>query len=110
MKDKGKTKAQSIGNSTGSGVTAGGLTERKWSEEQLRWQSTVLNGINKVLLETLACESEEEVARRCLAVAEELTGSKFGFICEVNLSGRFDTIAISNPGWDACTIPESEAK
>jgi PAS domain S-box-containing protein len=82
---------------------------RKQAEEQLRRQSTMLDGINKVLLETLTCESEEQVARTCLAVAEELTGSQFGFICEVNQAGRFDTIAVSNPGWDACTIPETEA-
>jgi PAS domain S-box-containing protein len=85
------------------------ITERKRAEEQLRQQSTLLDGINKVLLETLTCESEEQVARACLAVAEELTGSKFGFIWEVNQAGRCDTIAISNPGWDACTIPETEA-
>jgi PAS domain S-box-containing protein len=82
---------------------------RQRAEEQLRRQSAVLDGINKVLLETLTCESDEEVARMCLSVAEELTGSQFGFICEVNQAGRFDTIAISNPGWDACTIPQTEA-
>jgi len=114
MKDK-KTKAQSTlakdlcDNATGSVVTAGDITERQRAEEQLCQQSAVLDGINKVLLETLTCESQEEVARTCLAVAEKLTGSKFGFICELNQAGRFDTIAISNPGWDACTIPETEA-
>ena len=82
---------------------------RKRAEEQLRQRSAELDGINKVLLETLTCESEEQVARTCLAVAEELTGSKFGFIWEVNQAGRCDTIAISNPGWEACTIPETEA-
>ena len=82
---------------------------RKRAEEQLRRQSAELDGINKVLLETLTCESEEEMACTCLAVAEELTGSQFGFICEVNQAGRLDAIAISNPGWDACTIPGTEA-
>ncbi|MBF8276069.1 MAG: sensory transduction histidine kinase [Candidatus Brocadiaceae bacterium] len=42
----------------------------------------------------------------CLAVAEELSGSKFGLIGELNQAGLFDTVAISNPGWDACKIPE----
>jgi len=85
------------------------ITERKRAEEQLRRQSAVLDGINKVFLETLTCESDEEVARTCLAVAEELTGSKFGFICEVNQVGRFDTIAISDPGWEVCRIPKTNA-
>jgi PAS domain S-box-containing protein len=97
------------GNPTGFVVIARDITERVQAEERLRRQSAELDGINKVLLESLTCESEEEVARTCLAMAEELTGSKFGFICEVNQAGRFDTIAISNPGWDACTIPETEA-
>jgi hypothetical protein len=43
-------------------------------------------------------------------VAEELTGSRFGFICEVNEAGRFDTIAISDPGWQACKIPIAATK
>jgi len=85
------------------------ITERKRTEEALRRQSAVLDAINKVFLETLTCESDEEVARTCLAVAEELTGSKFGFICEVNQAGRFDAIAISDPGWDACRIPKTNA-
>ena len=97
------------GTPTGFVLLARDITERMWAEKQLRRQSAELDGINKVLLETLTCQSEEEVARTCLATAEELTGSQFGFICEVNQAGRFDTIAISNPGWDACMMPETEA-
>ena len=85
------------------------ITERKRTEEQLLRQTAVLNAINRVFQETLTCETDEEVARRCLAVAEELTGSKFGFIGEVNPAGRFDTIALSDPGWDACRMPKSDA-
>ncbi len=85
------------------------VTERKQAEEKLRRQSAVLEGINKVFQETLTCETDEEVARMCLAVAEELTDSKFGFVGEVNEVGLYDCIALSDPGWDACRIPESEA-
>lgn len=85
------------------------ITELKSAEEQLRRQSAVLEAINNVFQETLTCESREEVANTCLAVAEDLTGSKFGFIGEVNQAGRFDTIALSDPGWDACRIPKSNA-
>ena len=84
-------------------------TELKRAEGQLRRQTAVLEAVNKVLLETLMCETEEEVARTCLSVAEELTESKFGFIGKVNEAGRFDTIALSDPGWEACRIPESDA-
>ena len=85
------------------------ISERIWIKERLQRQGTVLEAINKVLQETLICETEAEVANVCLAVAEALTGSKFGFIGEVNESGRFDTIALSAPGWDACKIPEFDA-
>jgi len=85
------------------------VTERKRAEEQLRGQGALLRAINKVLLETLTCETDEEVAQTCLAVAEELTSSKFGFIGEMNPAGRLDSIAISYTGWDECKIPESNA-
>jgi signal transduction histidine kinase/HAMP domain-containing protein len=85
------------------------ITERKRAEEQILRQGTVLDAINKVFQETLRCETDEEVARTCLAVAEELTGSKFGWIGEVNESGRLDTIALSDPGWEACRMPKSDA-
>jgi hypothetical protein len=44
------------------------------------------------------CQSDEQMGRVCLKVAEKLTGSMFGFIGELNSRGLFDTIALSNPG------------
>ena len=85
------------------------LIEGKRANDRILRQTAVLNGINKVIREALTCESEEEVARTCLAVAQELTGSAFGFIGEVNAAGRFDTITLSDPGWSVCTLPETEA-
>jgi PAS domain S-box-containing protein len=85
------------------------ITERRRAEAQLTRQTAVLNAINKVFRETLTCETEEEVAHTCLTVAEELTDSKFGFIGEVNQTGRYDTIALSDPGWDACRMLRSDA-
>jgi len=35
---------------------------------------------NEILRQTIACDTEEELGRRCLAVVEELTQSKFSFI------------------------------
>jgi PAS domain S-box-containing protein len=85
------------------------IAERRQTEENIRKQDALLKAINTVLTETLVCETDEEVARTCLAAAQEVTGSKFGLICEVNKAGRFDTIAISDPGWDACKIPKADA-
>jgi len=85
------------------------VTEHERLMEQSRRQSAQLGAINEVFQKALACESEKEVAQTCLAVAERLTGSKFGYIGELNEAGLFDTIAISNPGWEACQVPNSEA-
>ena len=85
------------------------ITARKQAEKQILRQSIVLNAINQVFSEAMQCETPEEVAHTCLAVAEDLTGSPFGFIGELNQAGRFDTMAISNPGWNVCTMPNSNA-
>jgi len=85
------------------------IADRKRAEEKILHQSKVLDGINRLFREALICESDEEVAQTCLSVAEELTNSKFGFIGELNPTGLFDTIAISNPGWDECKMPNFEA-
>ena len=72
-------------------------------------RSAVLTAINRIFRERIRCGSEEELAKTCLTVAEELTGSQFGFIGEVTPAGLFDTIAISDPGWGACKLPGSDA-
>ncbi len=85
------------------------ITERKLGKEQILRQSAVIDAVNRLYLETLVCESKEDVARACLAVAEDLTRSKFGLIGEVNQAGRFDVTAMSDPGWDACKMPKTDA-
>jgi signal transduction histidine kinase/DNA-binding response OmpR family regulator len=85
------------------------MAERKQAEEQVLRRNVLLDAVSRVLRETLICESDQDVARECLTVAEQITGSKFGFVGEVNPAGRLDTIAISNPGWDACKMPGSDA-
>jgi len=85
------------------------ITERKKGEQRIILQSALLQAINTVFREALVCETEEEVARTCLAVAEQLTTSEFGFIGELNEAGLFNIIAISDPGWAVCKMPNSEA-
>jgi PAS domain S-box-containing protein len=85
------------------------ITERKQVEEQVLRKNAVLDAINRVLQEALVCESEEEVARTCLSVAEHLTGSPYGFVNEWKAAGRVDNLAISDLGWAACRMPGSEA-
>jgi len=38
-----------------------------------------------------------------------LTGSKFGFIGELNQAGLLNTMALSDPGWISCKMPKSNA-
>jgi PAS domain S-box-containing protein len=65
----------------------------------------ILQGISRIFREALACETEEEVGRICLKVAEEVTGSKFGFIAELGPGGLLD-IAVSDSGREACRMAE----
>ena len=79
------------------------------SEDQLRWRNDVLEGINTIFHDVMKFESEEEVGMACLSVAEQITRSTFGFIGRISPSGFLDNIGISDPGWKACSMPESEA-
>jgi PAS domain S-box-containing protein len=86
------------------------ITERKKAQDIILRQSVVLKVINKVFKEALLCESEAELAKTCLTLAEKLTNSKFGFYGEINEEGLFDTLALTDPGWDACRIPDTDAE
>jgi PAS domain S-box-containing protein len=79
------------------------IDERKEAEGTLRQTNSTLAGINRILHVGLTCETEAELGRACLDIAEKITQSRFGFIGEINKDGLED-IAISNPGWEACRI------
>ena len=85
------------------------ITSRKEAEEEIRRKNASLEAISDTFKGALACETSEEVGRLCLHLAQKLTGSKMGFIGEVNAAGGFDTIALSDPGWVNCKIPNSDA-
>ena len=78
------------------------VTQRKKAEEAINRQRSLQQGANKIL-EAALKGTREELGEVCLTVAEEITGSKFGFIGDINPNGLED-IAISNPGWKACNI------
>ncbi|MHA1199609.1 MAG: GAF domain-containing protein [Candidatus Heimdallarchaeaceae archaeon] len=85
------------------------ISERKKAEEEASWNAAILDASNKVLLESVVSQTEEDIARTYLQVSEELTGSKFSYIVERNEEGTVDSIAISNLGWEAHTAPGSDA-
>ena len=105
--------SDSGGSGSPSGATKEELTrtieELKGEVARLRRRGDTLDGSNRILRETIFCQTEHEVAEVCLEVALTLTSSAFGFVGLVNQSGRLDTIALSDPGWEACRIPESSA-
>ena len=76
---------------------------RARTENRMLRQTAILAGINKIFWAALASRSEEELGTVCLAVAEEITDSKAGFIGEMNAEGLHN-IATSNPGWEACKM------
>lgn len=78
--------------------------ELRASERGTQRQAQILTAINRIFHEAITCETEEELGRTCLAAAEKLTDSRFGFIAEINQAGRLDDIAISDPGWEACRM------
>ena len=84
-------------------------TKRKKIEEKDIWKTNIMKAINDVFKKVLTCETEEELGKNCLNVAQELSGAKFGFLGEINSEGSFDSFAISNPGWDECAMPKSTA-
>jgi PAS domain S-box-containing protein len=83
------------------------VTERKAAQEQIARQNSRLLAINQLFEKAISCGSMEELGRMCLALAEGLTASKFGFVGELNERGRLDTVALSDPGWNTCRIPEA---
>lgn len=86
------------------------LAARKLAEMQTQRQIALLQAIIRIFRETPACETEEQVALTCLKVAEELSGSQYGFIGELNEEGRFDTTTLSEAGWAACNLPRQQAE
>jgi signal transduction histidine kinase len=80
------------------------ITGRKAAEQKIRQQNTVLDGINRIFSQALAHDTEEELGRICLAVAEDVTESRLGFLAGINAEGRLEDIAISDSVWDVCRM------
>lgn len=90
-------------------IVAGDISGRKLAERRLEKQQAVLEGMNRVLREAIRCETEKELADRSLIVAQELTGSQFGIVLELNTAGALDSLSVTDTGWAASKIPQSEA-
>ena len=81
------------------------ITPRKLLEKSTIKQNLILRAINNILEAVLHSSNEEDLGIACLNIAQKITESKFGFIGKINSQG-LEEIAISDPGWDACNIPD----
>ncbi len=79
-----------------------GNARREQAEARILRQNAVLAGINRIFQEALSSHTEADLGRICLDVAEEITESRFGCLGEISADGRFDYVAVSDPGWEAC--------
>lgn len=71
--------------------------------------SSLVYAVNEIIAKVGSCKNESEVAEVCLAMAENLTGSKFGFIGELNDNDMLDTTVLSNPGFEACKMDMTDS-
>jgi signal transduction histidine kinase len=85
------------------------LAELRLADDASQRQVALLTAIVSIFRETANCQSEDEMAQVCLKAAEDLTGSAYSFIGELNDQGRFDTTMVSEAGWRACKVPMPEA-
>jgi PAS domain S-box-containing protein len=86
----------------------GDLLEIKQAQLQLESYNNMLFGINRIFETVVTSKNEEEFGTACLTVAEELTGSAFSFLGEIGAEGLLHDIAISNPGWKACSMYDTK--
>jgi PAS domain S-box-containing protein len=90
------------GQVVGSLHVARDITVRKRAEEQARRQYAVLSGMIRIFRQTLTARTKEELGATCLAVAEEVTGSRFAFLGDIDArAGRLDDVAMSDASWEA---------
>jgi len=76
------------------------ITDRKKVDAKIQRQNATLNSINRIFERTLNVQSEEDLGKICLSIAEQLTQSKIGFISEIGSAGM-QGIIISDPGYHA---------
>lgn len=77
---------------------------RQRTEERIRRDKMVQEGISRMLTTAITCETEEQLGLVCLQLAEELTKSKISFIGEIHPDSHLYNIAMSNPGWERCNM------
>jgi signal transduction histidine kinase len=65
----------------------------------LKKQDALIRGMTRIFFEALTTETEAQLGGICLAVAEQVTNSRFGFIYKINSADGLEDLAVSSPGW-----------
>ncbi|MEW6112347.1 MAG: PAS domain S-box protein [Thermodesulfobacteriota bacterium] len=84
--------------------------ERDQAQQQVLRQSSLVEGINRILKKQLTSENEEDLAKGFLSVAQEITGSEFGFVAEITSPGDMKLIAQSHGAPAACTVKDDQVQ
>jgi signal transduction histidine kinase len=80
------------------------ISDIQEARESILRQTAIVQGINRIFRETLTCETAADLAQTCLAIAEALTNSQYGFITELDQENRLTTLALTEPNWQASGI------
>jgi PAS domain S-box-containing protein len=80
------------------------IVERQNAERLLLRRNTLLGAMNQVFEKALACESDGDVIRAGLLVAQELTGSPLGYVGELSDPGHYEIRVMSVPDWQAGSL------
>jgi PAS domain S-box-containing protein len=80
------------------------ITELEKTNHELSRRNLFFEGINRIFSIVVKDQTEEELGNECLAVALEVTGSKFGFFGLMGDDGLLHDIAISDMGWEQCLM------
>jgi len=86
------------------------VAEREKAEARILRHVATEEGVNRVLTAGLTSGTEAELGAIALAVAVELTQSAFGFVGEIGPDGLLHDVAMSDPGWDLCTMNDKTAE
>jgi len=83
------------------------ITERKEAEDMTARQTRIVEGINRIFREALRAPTLHALGRQCLLVAEDMTGSAFGFIGEIRGDGLLYPIALTDPDMEGAAFSQS---
>lgn len=79
------------------------------AEETTSRHNVLLEGINRIFRAALSTQTEDELGKVCLAVAEDITGAAFSFMGELDhAANRLNDLSVSERGWAAFTMDDPD--